>query len=90
LLERLPPEIVPPYQDVSMSDLSNDALIGALRDADRAAAGIMAMADALSDVLSALGLRAFTARIRMVRQALEWAIADLSVPQIETTRQKAA
>jgi hypothetical protein len=71
-----------------VSDLTNEPLIRALRDADRAAAELAVMVDALE--LSGLGRSAFTSRIRTTRQGIEWALCDLSVPQIEAMREKAA
>jgi hypothetical protein len=67
---------------------SNEGLIRALRDAERATAGLAVMVDATE--LAAVGRDAYTFRIRTIRQALEWAICDLSVPQLEMTREKAA
>jgi hypothetical protein len=66
---------------------SNEGLIRALRDAVSAAAGIAVMDDCSE--MSALARSARTFRLRTIRQALEWAIADLSVPELEA-RDKAA
>lgn len=71
-----------------MSDLpSNEPLARCLQDAASAAAGLAVLVD--STELAPVGRAAYTHRIRVIRQALEWALADLSVPELEA-RDKAA
>lgn len=61
---------------------SNAALIAALREADRAAGEWSAMFECFDQEASSLCRAAFKARLRLIRGALEWAIADLSVPSL--------
>jgi hypothetical protein len=79
----------PQRRGSSVSTLpSNEPLVRCLQDAVSAAAGLAVLVD--STEIAPVGRAAYTHRIRMIRQALEWAICDLSVPQIEARTEKAA
>jgi hypothetical protein len=74
---------------VKLTDLNN-ALIDSLKAARTETRYVEIMVEHIEDVLSPVAVERFDAALRAIDEALEWALADLEIPECVEARDAAA